>query len=774
MPAKVIKFCPETAIIKEKSPKKDTHAVKIQGTPYQTILFTNKGLRGNDSVSSTGKEGRDAFSVSPSAGSGMGPVIRELKKAVTDLLADMDRLRVTLADRRTSPQDSQEEYENIRVPQRLTEPPVTVKQGGEFNRTEVTSYRDGVHTVPVEEMDGGAVRGEVVVVLKLAADVTKGENVEEALIYGARQETRGAVLPGAGSNEGFPKGFVEDLVREARKAATATSPGADTQPTDTPGANKAVLFGGTTYTVHFVYWITTTQAVEAGSLNEKPDAPGLFQETGETSISSSILFKVKEAPLLLTYSPKSVTSDLPRMGVGKSQPPIPGKVYELSVISVKAMDAFPAEGLTERSFSDADILKDIYSPVGGDGSAALRDAEPSDKGAPGAGMVVLFRGTMKDTPIVTDGLEGNLRPVKAEGSQPAETGLEVPRQTAEGALLGGKEKQVEPGAVGMDGPAQQWKDVPWLSGVKEGHGPVFQTSAPLPGKEDQSSAIPSGSPPSPEANQSDQLINMGGERAPAGVPVPRTDPLSQESRSVPADKNVEPAGQPSASSIFADNMSIDEPIAKFIERLNMLLETKEVPEDTPSGDTQPDLSENGKAAGSNNRVSAQGSVAHTLLGKLFNTPGVDEKAGAIGVSRGENGLLRLDRTALESQSASGREQILGKVSDFGNALADRINYFANPYAGLYMDDKNVVHLKATRKNGKTSLSEEDLKKEQIKLESRLKEIQLLSKGSAKLVEWLKGKDERENEPALEAPTMETTFQELTYPGTSRGVSEDGE
>jgi hypothetical protein len=108
---------------------------------------------------------------------------------------------------------------------------------------------------------------------------------------------------------------------------------------------------------------------------------------------------------------------------------------------------------------------------------------------------------------------------------------------------------------------------------------------------------------------------------------------------------------------------------------------------------------------------------------------------SMGFSRGKNGSLHLDTSILLSQLTSRKEEAVNVMKGFGNTIYERINYFMHPYAGIYIDDKNILQLRATQKDEGASLLNKELKKEQSSLEKRLNELKLLIERSRLLTEW---------------------------------------
>ena len=98
---------------------------------------------------------------------------------------------------------------------------------------------------------------------------------------------------------------------------------------------------------------------------------------------------------------------------------------------------------------------------------------------------------------------------------------------------------------------------------------------------------------------------------------------------------------------------------------------------------------------------------------------------SIGLSLGKNGSFRVETSILFSQLTSNKEETINVMKEFGSALSERINYFVHPFAGAYLDDRDVLRLKASQKNEGASLPDKELSKEQSNLEKRLNELKLL-------------------------------------------------
>jgi hypothetical protein len=124
-------------------------------------------------------------------------------------------------------------------------------------------------------------------------------------------------------------------------------------------------------------------------------------------------------------------------------------------------------------------------------------------------------------------------------------------------------------------------------------------------------------------------------------------------------------------------------------------------------------------------------VAKKVIGEFENISNIE----SIGLSRGKNGSLHLDTSILLSQLTSRKEETVNVMKGFGNTIYERINYFMHPYVGIYIDDKNILQLRAAQKDEGASLLNKELKKEQNSLEKRLNELKLLIERSRLLTKW---------------------------------------
>jgi hypothetical protein len=110
-------------------------------------------------------------------------------------------------------------------------------------------------------------------------------------------------------------------------------------------------------------------------------------------------------------------------------------------------------------------------------------------------------------------------------------------------------------------------------------------------------------------------------------------------------------------------------------------------------------------------------------------------AESIGLSLGKNGSLHLDTSILVSQLTSNKGETINGMKGLGNTIYERINYLMHPYAAMYVDDKNILQLRAAQKDEGASLPDRELSKEKSTLEKRLNELKLLIERSRLLSEW---------------------------------------
>ena len=108
---------------------------------------------------------------------------------------------------------------------------------------------------------------------------------------------------------------------------------------------------------------------------------------------------------------------------------------------------------------------------------------------------------------------------------------------------------------------------------------------------------------------------------------------------------------------------------------------------------------------------------------------------SIGLSLAKNGALHLDTSVLISQMTSNKEETVNAMKGLGSTMYERINYLMHPFAGMYIDDTQVLQLRAAQKDEGASLPDRELQKEQSSLEKRLNELKLLIERSRLLTEW---------------------------------------
>jgi len=188
-----------------------------------------------------------------------------------------------------------------------------------------------------------------------------------------------------------------------------------------------------------------------------------------------------------------------------------------------------------------------------------------------------------------------------------------------------------------------------------------------------------------------------------------------------------------------DNDMIVGKAVKFVDQLNALLSgdgtVDEVLDETAPDGTVPSGVSLEKLrllqrSSSEIRTAIQ-SAARKVISEFENISNTE----SIGLSRGKNGSLHLDTSILLSQLTSRKEETVNVMKGFGNTIHERINYLMHPYAGIYIDDKNILQLRATQKDEGASLLNKELKKEQNSLEKRLNELKLLIERSRLLTEW---------------------------------------
>jgi hypothetical protein len=129
-------------------------------------------------------------------------------------------------------------------------------------------------------------------------------------------------------------------------------------------------------------------------------------------------------------------------------------------------------------------------------------------------------------------------------------------------------------------------------------------------------------------------------------------------------------------------------------------------------------------------------VVQNVLKKFFGEFEEILSLESIGFSLGKNGSLRFDTSILVSQLTSNKEETINVMKGLGNMLYERINYLMHPCAGMYIDDKNILQLRAAQKDEGASLPDRgELSEEQSNLEKRLNELKLLIECSRLLTEW---------------------------------------
>jgi hypothetical protein len=188
-----------------------------------------------------------------------------------------------------------------------------------------------------------------------------------------------------------------------------------------------------------------------------------------------------------------------------------------------------------------------------------------------------------------------------------------------------------------------------------------------------------------------------------------------------------------------DNDMIVGKAVKFVDWLNSLLSSdgsvdEALDETAPDGTMPSGVSVETlhllQASSPEIRTAIQ-SAARKVISEFEDVPSIE----SMGFSLGRNSSLHLDTSVLLSQLTSRKEEAVNVIKGFGNAIYERINYFMHPYAGIYIDDKNILQLRATQKDEGASLLNKELKKEQSSLEKRLNELKLLIERSRLLTEW---------------------------------------
>jgi hypothetical protein len=155
-----------------------------------------------------------------------------------------------------------------------------------------------------------------------------------------------------------------------------------------------------------------------------------------------------------------------------------------------------------------------------------------------------------------------------------------------------------------------------------------------------------------------------------------------------------------------------------------------VPDETASSEVSPE-----KLRLLQTRSPEVRAVVQNAVKKVFNEFEDLPNAESIGFSLGKNGSLRLRTSILVSQLTSNRGETINVMKGLGSEIYDRINYLMQPYTGVYIDDKNILQLRALQKDEGASLPDKELSKEQGTLEKRLNELKLLIERSRRLNEW---------------------------------------
>jgi hypothetical protein len=179
--------------------------------------------------------------------------------------------------------------------------------------------------------------------------------------------------------------------------------------------------------------------------------------------------------------------------------------------------------------------------------------------------------------------------------------------------------------------------------------------------------------------------------------------------------------------------------AIFVDRLNTLLGGDEnnietLYETTPDGTVPAGVSLEKlrmfQARSPETRIAVQNAAK-----KVFYELADFSKMESIGLSLAKNGGLHLDTSILISQMTSHKEETVNAMKGLGNTIYERINYLMHPFTAMYIDDKQVLQLRAAQKGEGASLPDKELKKEQNSLEKRLNELKLLIERSRLLTEW---------------------------------------
>jgi hypothetical protein len=188
-----------------------------------------------------------------------------------------------------------------------------------------------------------------------------------------------------------------------------------------------------------------------------------------------------------------------------------------------------------------------------------------------------------------------------------------------------------------------------------------------------------------------------------------------------------------------DNDTIVRKAVVFVNRLHKLLGGAEnnsealyetIPDGTVPAGVSLDKLRMFQARSTETRIAIQNAVK-----KVFNELVDFSRMESIGLSLTKNGALHLDTSVLVSQMTSNKEETTNAMKGLSSTIYERINYLMQPFAGMYIDDKRVLQLRAAQKDEGASLPDSELQKEQSSLEKRLNELKLLIERSRLLTEW---------------------------------------
>lgn len=206
-------------------------------------------------------------------------------------------------------------------------------------------------------------------------------------------------------------------------------------------------------------------------------------------------------------------------------------------------------------------------------------------------------------------------------------------------------------------------------------------------------------------------------------------------------------GERKVSTVFStgtagrDAVLVDR-VARFVDEINVILGRMEGTGEITGGEAEETIS--GLVEMIRHPVSADtkqktGSLAgQSIMGKIFSDKMALEISEQVGIDLRKDGLLQLNAPSLVSRLSSDREETVSTVKDFGTMLSQRIDYFANPFLSLYMDDKNILQLRGAQKDEEAAMAEKELDKEQESLQKKLNELRLLIERSQLLKEWFSG------------------------------------